>query len=196
VILSPLREVIVSLYLYSERRELSLYWYSERWEYHFIDTLRGESITLFVLRGESITLLVNKVILPPLWVWIKWFSHLSEYQKSDTPTSLNTKMYKKVILPPLWVPIEWYSPQRGESITFLVLREVRVSLYWYSERWEYHFIGTQRGGSITLLVLREVGVSLYWYSERWEYPSLSTKKVILSPLWVPIKWYSHLSEYE
>jgi hypothetical protein len=58
----------------------------------------------------------------------------------------------------------------------LVLREVGVSLYWYSESWKYHFIGTQRGKGITLFVLREVGVSLYLYSERWEYHFIGTQR--------------------
>jgi hypothetical protein len=64
----------------------------------------------------------------------------------------------------------------------LVLREVGVSLYLYSERWEYHFIITQRGWSITLLVLREAGViTLLVFRE------VGTNKVILPPLSAPIK---------
>jgi hypothetical protein len=45
ITLLVLREVGVSLYLYSER-----------WEYHFIDTQRGGSINLLVLREVGVSL--------------------------------------------------------------------------------------------------------------------------------------------
>ena len=61
-------------------------------------------------------------------------------------------------------------------VELILIRLGGVSLYWYSERKGYHFIGTQRGRGITLLVLGEVGVSLYLYSDRQWYHFICTQR--------------------